>query len=203
MEYLNWINDGKSGDILYCEFGVANGYTMTSAYFISRMYMNLKNMKFVGFDSFEGLPDTESQFDKHPKWKKGDYAFGVDTVKDNLVAGGMPESDFILVPGYFDVSLSDENASIHNIKNVAYVHIDCDYYTSAKTALDFIKPYLLDGAILDFDDYFAYASDNKGEPLALKQWVEENDDIEVRHFSQYGSAGNSFTVSRSSGDGGL
>lgn len=195
MEYLNWIYNGEYDEILYCEFGVANGYTMSSAYHISQMYENLKTMRFIGFDSFHGLPKAKSELDYSPKWNEGNYAFEEKEVVKYLLISGIPESKFSLVQGLFSDTLNKPTAEKNRIINIAYVHIDCDYYSSAKEALDFIKPYLIDGAVIDFDDYFTFASNSKGEPLAFSEWLDENGDVESRHFSQYGSGGNSFTVS--------
>ena len=61
---------------------------MINAYQISRMYKNLTSMRFVGFDSFEGLPEQKSKYDLHPGWKAGDFAVTFDSVKQNLKRGG-------------------------------------------------------------------------------------------------------------------
>ena len=196
MDYLQWISKGMPTPPAYCEFGVANGYTMSSAYFISRMYPGLRGMRFFGFDSFQGMPDSSLEKDGNPNWRAGDYAYSIGHAARELRRAGMPEGGFTLVPGFFEQSLTPETATREGLANIGYVHIDCDYYSSAKLALDFVKPYLIEGAVLDFDDFHCYPSPEKGEAQALHEWIEENPDLRVRHFSRYGGFGDSYTVSR-------
>ena len=197
MEYLHWLSQNKSEPAWdYCEFGVASGKMLINSYYISKKYPNLSNMRFIGFDSFEGLPSFDHEFDKIKGWKKGDFAFDIETVKRNLKKAKIPENKYILVKGLFKDSLNEIVIKENNIKQIAYTHIDCDLYTSTKTALNFIKPYLIEGAIIDFDDYYCYPTHNQGEPQAFKEFLKENPDIIARPFFRYSSNGEVFTVSR-------
>lgn len=195
MEYLDWLNQNSTlpiGD--YCEFGVGSGNSMISAYFISTMYKNLTSMRFIGFDSFQGLPETNNKYDRHAGWKTGDINFSIAAVEKNFKKAKIPLDKYILIPGFFEESLNENIVRQHNVKKVAYVHIDCDYYTSTKTALNFIKPYLIEGAIIGFDDYYCYSTPLQGEPKAFSEWLEENPDVKIRIFSRYSTFGKTFTV---------
>jgi len=197
MEYLDWLHHGNPkgvGD--FCEFGVASGNMLITAYSISKMYKHLTPMHFFGFDSFNGLPKTDNVLDKHSGWKTGDFCYGIAEVEKTFKKAGLARDKYTLVPGFFEESLKEAVAINHNIEKISYAHIDCDYYTSTKTVLNFIKPYLVDGAIIDFDDYYCYPSNSQGEPRAFTEWLEENDDILYRMFNRYSSVGMAFTVSR-------
>lgn len=53
IKKLQKIKGKNIGD--YLEFGVFNGSSLGSAYLAAKK-MNLKSMRFLGFDSFEGVP---------------------------------------------------------------------------------------------------------------------------------------------------
>ena len=92
-----------------------------------------------GFDSFEGLPEN---------WRNGfpAGAFNVDGLPD------VPGAE--LVVGWFDDTLPgflDEHEG-----PVAFLHVDCDLYSSTKTVLDLVGPRLVPGSIVAFDEYFNF-----------------------------------------------
>src|SRR5581483_604410 len=96
---------------LYCEFGVYAGSTIR---FISERVNEVH-----GFDSFEGLPE-----DWRARHAKGTFKLkGMPTVQDNvrLHVGWFHET----LPGF----VRDAQAPL------AFLHIDCDLYSSAKTVL--------------------------------------------------------------------
>lgn len=195
MEYLNALNWKKAsplGD--YCEFGVYDGFLMTSAYHVSAMYKYLAGMRFFGFDSFQGLPETKDTYDKHPHWQKGDYSCTLARAADNFKKAKVPSDRYRLIPGWFDETLNGDMARKYGIQKIAYAHIDCDLYSSAKAALDFVKPYLIPGAVIDFDDYLAHPTPLGGESMALKEWLGKNTGISIREFNRYGAHGAAFTV---------
>ena len=194
MEYLDWLAiRGKKGD--FWEFGVAHGQFITNAYHISRHYQNLSDMLFFGFDSFEGLPDIKHEKDRDSGWDKRYFYFNIKSVKQELKKSRVPTNKITLIPGFYDKSLNEQTAIENNLTKVSYVHIDCDLYASTKPVLDFIKPFLIQGAIIDFDDYFCYESSELGEPKAFQEWLESNPDIKVRPFSRYSVFCQAFTIS--------
>lgn len=96
-----------------------------------------------GFDSFEGLPEAWGQH------QAGAYSVG----------SRLPEvrANVELRAGWFDATLPAFAAERPAGETVALVNVDCDIYSSTKTALDALAPRITDGTILVFDEYFATA----------------------------------------------
>jgi hypothetical protein len=54
---------------------------------------------------------------------------------------------------------------------VAFVHLDADLYSSTKTVLEAISPYLQPGTLLLFDEYFGQIGWREGEHKAFEEWL--------------------------------
>lgn len=110
------------------EFGVSYG---TSLRLIA------KHMPVVGFDSFQGLPE---------QWGltlAGEFACYPPIVANSrlvigLFADTLPTFDF------------------RTVEPIGLVHIDCDCYSSTKTALAYTLPHLKTGCYIVFDDWRGY-----------------------------------------------
>jgi hypothetical protein len=120
--------------VLFLEFGVFKGYTM------SQWSVLLKNpeSRFVGFDSFEGLPED---------WAT-DYPKGTFTVH-----GAIPEiadTRVTLVKGWFEntVPTYDFIERDHLV-----VHLDADLYSSTTLVLQALKSHIKVGTTLIFGDF--------------------------------------------------
>lgn len=90
------------------------------------------------YDTFKGIPCSEpDQGDFH---KVGDFS---DTSVEEVRAG-IPYATVIqgLFPG----------SSVYD-GPVAFVHLDVDQYRSYKEAIQFLKPLMVDGGVMWFDDY--------------------------------------------------
>lgn len=132
----------------YVEFGVYKGATLD---FIARRCLQ----KTVwGFDSFEGLPEA---------WSGNPSMFDA--------AGKLPRvrSNAQLVRGWFDQTLPGWLAS--QPAPIAFVHIDCDLYSSTKAVFDAIGPRLAPGAVIVFDEYFGYPGWQQHEFKAFQEFV--------------------------------
>jgi O-methyltransferase len=163
--------NGLSG--YYAEFGVWQGGSMRNAIkahdrlvtfckeYKKKSWFDLKG--FVGYDSFEGLPefnDNDAMGD-YDIFAPGDFA---DTDYDTLYEALQPAR---LVKGFFEDSFKDEE-----IYPIAIAHIDCDIYSSTVEVLKFLESRLVDGAVLLFDDWFCYKGrSDKGERGAFENWV--------------------------------
>jgi predicted O-methyltransferase YrrM len=108
-----------------------------------------------GFDSFEGLPQ---------RWRDG-YAAGTFAV-DQLPP---VRPNVHLVRGWFDRTLPAFLAE--HPGRIAFLHVDCDLYSSAKTVLDLAGPRLAPGAVVVFDEYFNYPGWQQGEFRAFAEWI--------------------------------
>jgi Methyltransferase domain len=135
----------------YLELGVYTGGTIR---YIARC---IGKRTVHGFDSFDGFPEAWSGFGL------GSKAFDVK--------GRLPRvpGNVLLHPGYFDASLPKWLAD--NAGPVAFVHVDCNLYSSTKTALDLLAPRLIKGSIILFDEYFNYPNWEQHEFKAFQELV--------------------------------
>jgi len=138
----------------YLEFGVFTGGT------IRYMARRIGQRTIHGFDSFEGLPEAWSGFNL------GGKACGregrLPRVPDNVV----------LHRGYFDASLPkwlDEHPG-----PIAFMHLDCDLYSSTKTILKLTAPRLVPGTVILFDEYFNFPNWEQHEFKAFQEFVAEH-----------------------------
>ena len=141
------------GEGVYLEFGVYQGYTIN---FISSI---LRDKVIYGFDSFEGLPET---------WREGfvKKAFNVN--------GNLPQvnENVRLVKGWFNETLP---AFVkEHPEPCAFIHVDCDLYSSTKTIFDNLKNQIVSGTIIAFDEYFNYPGWQEGEYKAFMEFILEN-----------------------------
>ncbi len=190
--------NGVRGDFL--EFGVFEGRSLMHAYFYVRYLTHLietgtvpiltgvsteplRAMRFVGFDSFEGLPEPTyaDTLDGQQEWLgAGSFACSEERFWSNLARNKVELERFVAVPGWYEQSLSEATLKEHGISTAAVVHIDCDYYESTVLALDFVTDLLVDGSILVFDDWFLYRGRaDKGEQRAFAEWRERNPKLQV------------------------
>ena len=135
----------------YLEFGVFTGGTIR---FIAR---RINGRIIHGFDSFTGLPEAWSGFSLSRK------AFDV--------GGQLPRvpSNVRLHKGYFEESLP--KWMVQNPGPVAFIHLDCDLYSSTKTIFTLLAPRLTPGTIILFDEYFNYPNWERHEFKAFQEFV--------------------------------
>ena len=118
------------GDVL--EFGTWQGLSLL---ILSKLFAD-SNRKFIGIDSFEGLPETSTI------WTKG--AFSNTTYNlalQNISEHCFNKQSFKLIKGWFnDKSVAD---SLYNeTSNICLIHFDADLGSSTSQALKIIEPYL-------------------------------------------------------------
>ena len=103
----------------------------------------IPNKQVYGFDSFEGLPE---------EW----YHLVRRVISTD---GNLPKvNDNNSFKGIFDSSLPDfKNTDYYQSKDsIAFLHIDCDLYSSTLTVLNELKDKIKPGTIILFDEYFNY-----------------------------------------------
>ncbi|GAA0239966.1 class I SAM-dependent methyltransferase [Saccharothrix mutabilis subsp. mutabilis] len=134
---------------LTLEFGVYAGSTLKI------IAAAREGREVYGFDSFEGLPEH---------WRSGFPAgmFSVDDLPD------VPGAE--LVVGWFDDTLPGFLAE--HPGPVAFLHVDCDLYSSTKTVLDLVGPRLVPGSVIVFDEYFNFPGWREHEHKAWSEYVE-------------------------------
>lgn len=111
-----------------------------------------------GFDSFEGLPQ---------RWRDG-YAKGTFAVATLPAV----RSNVRLVRGWFDRTLPEFLAATPG--PIAFLHVDCDLYSSAKTVLSLTAPRLAAGCVVVFDEFFNYPGWQEGEFRAFQEFVADH-----------------------------
>jgi len=122
------------GDIIEC--GVGKGQSLNMLIFLNW----LRGRTIYGFDSFEGFPpasvfDIQSRREKNP-WRNVNF---------KEIKNRFPEA--IIVKGWFENTLPEYEGTI------ALLHLDCDLYSSYKTALGELYPKVSSGGIICFDEY--------------------------------------------------
>ena len=133
---------------LYLEFGVYRGRTIR--YWASRIAS--PQARFVGFDSFEGLPE-----DWQPNVRRGSFSVGAPPdVDDQRVS---------FVVGWFDATLPSYEPPPHD---QLIVNLDCDLYSSTRCVLDWLAAHLQPGTLVYFDDLF----NRDHQWRALREWLD-------------------------------
>lgn len=141
-------------DGLVLEFGVFSARSIN--YIASK-----RNWIVHGFDSFEGLPEF---------WRDG-FDKGHFKNKD------MPNSskNVRLHKGWFEHSIPKFLTETSDGEGrIAYLHIDCDLYSSTKTVLDKLGHLLSRGTVIVFDEYFNYHGWQEGEFKAFQEFIVES-----------------------------
>jgi hypothetical protein len=202
----------------YLEFGVYNGYSLINAYHclknvyaaaqvktdgrtatdIVKIRQVWERMRFFAFDSFEGLPEIQGFDAQGNDFAIGKYTYPEALLRENLVKQGVPLAKVVTVPGWFDKTCSAETIGKFGIKSAAIIHVDCDLYSSAKTVLEFVKPLLVDGTIIIFDDWFCFRGNpNLGEQRAFAEWKSTMPGWRFMEFQREGPWRVSFIASKS------
>jgi len=138
---------------LFLEFGVKKGETLRE---IAHMTSNIIH----GFDSFQGLPENwtgtillKGRFNKQGKLPK--------------VPGNV-----LLHPGWFHESLPMFKKLYPDA--IAYMHIDCDLYSSTKTIFEQLGDRIVPGTVIVFDEYFNYPNWQQHEYKAFQEFIREH-----------------------------
>lgn len=189
---------GGAGKGYYLEFGVFNGDSMWEAYQTLRGFTS----HYIGFDSFEGLPELtqEDQAGKElmPFWDKGTVKGSTEErVRETLVVRGIPREQLLLVPGYYEKSLSALDRETFFVdKGPCHVClVDCDLYSSSKQVFEWIEPLLTTGTWLLLDDYWCYRGSPKhGQRKAFEEWLASSRRIGVSEWGNFRGWGKAYLV---------
>lgn len=137
---------------LFMEFGVASGKSI-------RWIAQWSEATIHGFDSFEGLPED---------WSGSSFG------KSGFSRGGKLPSvpaNVRLHQGWFDKSVPAFLATTP--EDCAFLHVDCDLYSSTKTIFDLVGPRLRKGSVIVFDEYFNYPTWREHEYKAFQEFVSQ------------------------------
>jgi O-methyltransferase len=178
----------------YAEFGCWSGRTFALAYHESRRHGH--KAKLWAFDSFQGLPSPQDAGDR--RWKEGEMATPVGEFHALCASNGIPSNAYDVVPGFYEQTLATMSPSAKPV-NIALAYIDCDFYSSTRTVLQFLMPRLKHGMILAFDDYFLWTESHvSGERRAMLEFFSDGR-WALLPYMQFGWGGNSFVVEERQG----
>ena len=196
----------------YLEFGVFTGRSFIDAYSVmkdvfgpdQKLHGRTKevqreisriwdNMRFFAFDSFQGLPELEGVDKESRDFTEGKFKATENAFRKNLAKEGVPSDKVVVVPGLFDDTCTQETIMKHGMKKASIIHVDCDLYHSTTTVLEFVKPLLVDGTIIIFDDWYCFRGNpNLGEQRAFNEWRATMPDWSFTEYQKEGPWRNSF-----------
>lgn len=176
-----------------CEFGCASGESFLNLYFQFQKIVDPRSHFFL-FDSFAGLPDVDTRT-SHDNWKKGDYEFSQEDFIKRMEFHFVRRSDYTLIPGFYETSLTSATAKSLDIGVVSLIHIDCDLYESTRLALQFVGHRIQDGTVLLFDDYYCSKGNlSLGESGAFREWLASNPKWIATPWYDYSIHGKAFIL---------
>lgn len=181
----------------YCEFGLFKGHTFLQAQLIARR-LGFDDMRFFGFDSFEGLPPVVGVDDTgQDHFYEGQYACSLDRVTQNLDRHGVDWTRTSLTKGFYSETLTPDLRERLSLRKIAVALIDCDLYSSTVDVLNFIEPLLQDRCVVIMDDWNAFDSANdRGQRRALGEFQQRQPAWKFRPIFSYGDYGQTFQVSK-------
>tara|TARA_Y100001935_G_C17236438_1_gene473258 strand:- start:328 stop:1071 length:744 start_codon:yes stop_codon:yes gene_type:complete len=141
-------------DFIYMEFGVFSGKSIN--FFSKRIDKNI-----YGFDSFQGLKED---------WLGTSVIKGTFDLKKKIPK---LNSNVVPISGW----IQDTLPPFLNEKNpkINFIHMDVDTYESSKFILEKIKPNLVKGAIILFDELYNFEGWDVGEYKALTEVFKEGE----------------------------
>jgi hypothetical protein len=205
----------------YLEFGVFQGASFATAYWAAHdRFQELSSgawdhsfadrdsatasirrewdeQRFFAFDSFEGMPRPSGLDARVETFPEGTYACSEAQFLANVARAGVPRDKVVCVKGFFDDTLTDETARRIGLRRAAVVNIDSDLYESARAALAFVTPFLRDGSVILFDEWFQFHGNPAlGEQRAFAEWRAAHPEWIATEFQKQGAFLNSFLLHR-------
>ena len=118
------------------------GSAIFMAFIAQRLY---PGMKVFALDSFQGMPQTDKNVDAH---NAGDFS-DADYHKLRERVTELKLDNLILVKGFFEDTHNDVMAQAGK---VSLAHIDCDIKPAVDLSYETVRPFMVDGGYLVFDD---------------------------------------------------
>ncbi|SPM36038.1 hypothetical protein MRAB57_3876 [Mycobacterium rhizamassiliense] len=142
----------------YIEMGVCTGKTIN---FIAALN---PEQRIWGFDSFDGLPE---------QWARTDITVPEGTFRVN-VEGWMPPvlHNVALVKGMFHETLPRFKEEVLKSTPIAFLHVDCDIYASAKDIFDQLADNIVPGTVIVFDEFYNYPGAENHEFKAFQEFLD-------------------------------
>jgi hypothetical protein len=135
-------------DGLWLEFGVSTGGSI-------KWITSLTERMVYGFDWFEGLPEDWVLGDGYYPYPRGSFRGRPSFTRPNMT----------LLVGLFQETLPAFLSA--QTGPVAFVHVDCDLYSSTRYVLQTLRDRFVAGTVIAFDDLFNYPNYAHHEMQAL------------------------------------
>ena len=187
----------------YLEFGVAHGHSMKSAVlaehnsFSRAIGVKKIDRDLIGFDTFEKFVSA-SEIDAHETWVGDLFNLPLEKIqkrfkrKKNVLFIKCDASNLSSSPTDF---ISQSSLGVNG--KAVIILFDMDLYAPTLSALRWAKQTMQQGTFLMFDEFFSFAGDfNRGEALALNEFLDENPSIRIRDVMNYGSGGKVFVIAK-------
>jgi hypothetical protein len=133
--YKHIIESEKIDRIDYLEFGVSQGHSLR---WWVQQNQN-RNSRFIGFDTFSGLPEKWGFFKKGTMSAQGEIP-KINDARCRFIKGLFQQSLPVFLKAY--------NSNVRKI-----IHLDADMYSSTLFVLTMLAPYLKKEDILIFDEF--------------------------------------------------
>lgn len=159
-DLLRYASDQVKIEGVYIELGVCTGKSIN---FIAALN---PSQVIYGFDSFQGNPED---------WRRNQSivpqgTFGLkNPTKLPLVLNNVK-----LIQGFFEESLPYFVQTLLKGQSIAFLHVDCDLYSSANCAFQVLGPYIKHGTIIIFDELYGYPEYAEHEFKALTEFLESS-----------------------------
>lgn len=168
-DFYKYVCDAVKIDGLWLEFGTGAGNT-------TRELCEYVSDKLYTFDWFGGLPE-DWIYDPNDNVagviKAG--SFGIRNInKLSKFLGWLTKATnnkAIILVGLFKDTLPDFLATMS--EKVAFIHIDCDIYSSTSTVLTLLKDRILPGTVILFDEFYNYPNWREHEARAFLEFISE------------------------------
>jgi len=135
---------------LVLEFGVYRGRSL-------REIAERAGQEVHGFDSFEGLPQDWTYFQKQGRFSLQGEVPAIDMPGVRIHKGWFDQT----LPGF----LGDHPGPAR------FIHVDCDVYSSARTVLQLLTPRIVSGSVILFDEYLNYPAWQQHEYRAFQEFI--------------------------------
>jgi O-methyltransferase len=180
----------------YLEFGVSRGTSLACVHRVLQRE-NLKQVRLIGFDSFQGMPpgsDVEG-------WVEGAFYSTQAASRRYLESQGVSFTRVILVEGWFSQTLNPQTRADLKLGKASLIMIDCDIYSASKEALAFCEPHISEHAVIMFDDWGAALKNGTiGQKEAFEEFVEAHPNMRAEPLSAYSENSRVFLVRRPAND---
>jgi len=157
-DVLRFASDQVCIEGAYLEMGVCTAKTINFIAALNPL------QRIYGFDSFEGLPED---------WVRDDKIFPKETFAFlNPEAFPYVLHNVTLYKGWFQDSLPIFKENVLHDLPIAFLHIDCDLYSSTQDVFHALGNNIVHGTVIVFDELYNFPGYQKHELKALQEFLE-------------------------------